>query len=150
VVLEATTDLAENNLRDKLWSAIRAADLLQALPAVHGERIGYLGDALDGRLLAAIDQRFVATVALGVVPADSTIGVSDAELTAAIAPRAVLIALPPPAAPAAAIQQAATDASAVYELRGVPDKLVVFGADRAETEAAPWLQRHLQGRRGPR
>ena len=42
-----------------IWDAMRAIDVLQALAEVHGERIGVLGDALEGRLamvLAALDQ----------------------------------------------------------------------------------------------
>ncbi|MCR9294908.1 MAG: VCBS repeat-containing protein, partial [bacterium] len=57
--------LPTDSMIDGVWQATRAADLLQACPAVHGERIAYVGNALNGELgiyLSAMDQRFIATL----------------------------------------------------------------------------------------
>ena len=50
-----------------IWDNIRALDLLETLPEVDIDRIGFVGDYSDGRagiLTAAFDQRIAATVCI--------------------------------------------------------------------------------------
>ncbi len=128
-----------------VWRAMRAVDVLQSLPEVHGERIGYVSDGRVGSmglLLPALDQRIIASVVGNpeAVRDTASSGCSTAELVAAIAPRAVLIGEPQDEAAGVRMREWVERAAAVYELRGVPERLrLIAHQESLHARVSQWL-----------
>lgn len=139
---------------DGVWQAMRAADLLQATTDVHGERIGFVGDALDGRLglfVAAIDQRFVATFTDTQRLKEASVSSADhsrlGQLIAAVAPRSLRISLPTVPNVATLMKVQANRSGAVFALRKASRKLTVIPSTAVDSETvSKWLQNELKPR----
>lgn len=120
-----------NRLSDYVWQAVRAADVLQACQQVHGEKLGFVGDALDGSLglyVAALDQRFVFTLCdahRSEAPAywEDNPNYSLAELFASVAPRSLYVVVSSDSGLRQSMLSQAEKAEAVFQLRRVPDNL---------------------------
>jgi hypothetical protein len=128
---------SSNTIADLTWQAMRAADVLQGLRPVHAERIGFVGDAVDGQLgmyVAAFDQRFLAAVvdasrARSFEAAKNAKQYSLSELLAATSPRAIMIASPANSELSGELQRQSTTAAAAFGLRRVPTNLRITAAD---------------------
>ena len=144
-----------------IWDAMRAIDVLQALAEVHGERIGVLGDALEGRLamvLAALDQRVIATIAEGVGRVPETgeaTAFSTGELIASVAPRSIWIQATGNERLDGQLKDAASRAAAIFDLRDVASNLHAVNSQRdAVARSDPggayeWLDGRLKRTRRP-
>lgn len=145
----ATSD-TRNPIIDGVWQAMRAADVLQATNEVHGERIGFVGNAMSGKLglyAAALDQRFVATSTIMAQfsnpPEIPTNGYSVAELIAAVAPRALQLATPADTTWSSQAQKA----SPVYAQRKAKGRLAIAPL-RLDTQAVTgWLEKYLPAKK---
>ena len=136
-----------DQITDGVWQAMRAADVLQAMATVHGERIGFVGDAQSGKLglyVAALDQRFIATSTDAgrlthlAIPRDSY---TAAELVAVASPRALRVSLPNNAE----LKEEVKRATAIFALRNAAKRLTI---DSSEKEAqldktSDWLRKEL-------
>jgi hypothetical protein len=138
-------------LIDQIWQVMRAADVLQASNQVHGERIGFVGDAAAGQLglyVAALDQRFIATVTdagrmSGTAASWQSSSYSLAELLASVAPRSLNVVTSQDAVVAAAFKSQGEKAAAVFSLRNVPDNLILSNPTRPADfgeKAYVWLE----------
>ena len=113
-----------HSIIEGVWHAMRAADVLQATEFVHGEKIGFVGNAFHGQLglyVAAIDQRFIATVtdlsnATSLVALDQS-HYSLGELIASVAPRGLSIVRPETSEFATVISHHANLAKPIFQLR---------------------------------
>lgn len=151
----------QTSIADEVWNVMRAADVLQAMDAVHGERIGYVGDARSGQLgiyVAALDQRFIATLtdASDAVSWESaTVGAADdlGELLAATAPRSLRVVLPQNPGAADLLKQHWQRAEPVYGLRKVADNLSLsdepLASLRDNDAEVTWLESRFRRRLGP-
>lgn len=139
---------------DATWQAMRAADVLQARPEVHGERIGFVGDALNGRLglcAAALDQRFVATLTdadrIGRTPVPPTEQYSVADLMAVVAPRALGVAQADGSEAGEFWKSPASNAAKVFALRKASRNLTVelsLADENRRKGAYTWLRSKLR------
>ncbi|MCA9131167.1 MAG: hypothetical protein KDB22_28985, partial [Planctomycetales bacterium] len=142
-----TGDVKTSPAYDDVWQVQRAIDVLQACEIVHGERLGYIGDAAFGQLglyAAAIDQRLVAIYcdaeeATSLAILQTASNHSLAELIATSAPRALRINLPRHAQLAQLVQDQAQIAREVFELRNVPQRLTWNHSGQME-EIYVWLE----------
>jgi hypothetical protein len=124
--------LPTHSIIDSVWQAMRAADLLQACPAVHGERIAYVGNALNGELgiyVSAMDQRFIATLSdvskaatLSAMSTNNHYGLN--EILAATCPRSLAIH-GAAGDVATALSASQPDAIQPFILRNEPTNLVI-------------------------
>lgn len=150
VVLSHTNSQSKSNsLSERIWQAIRAGDVLQAQSGVNAERLAFVSDSLNGDLalaVAALDQRFVATLTATELPRETNANQQFANLPrdfllAAIAPRAISISAPRIARP----QWKATlaEAAQVFTLtkRGQNLQTTDKWLDSAQRK---WLEQRLQ------
>gem|GEM_PF-5169442 len=137
---------ARDPITDGVWQAMRAADVLQATEEVHGERIGFIGNAKSGKLglfVAAMDQRFVAiSTTLDDSSSSSEIPNAEysfAELIASAAPRALQLTV-------TGNKNWIRDgkkASSIYALRKAKGRLEIMSTEFDNANAIGWLQRHV-------
>ena len=121
----------ELDAQEQVWLAMRGIDLLQAIPEVDPEKIGFVSDAHQGvlgTLLSAQDQRVLATVCdlsdtLDWGQYASATTVSLTETIATVAPRAIMLLESPHRLEQVAAASLQKRAQQVYELRAVPDRL---------------------------
>lgn len=139
-------DTARVSTRERVWDIMRAADVLQAANAVHGEKIGFVGGPEGwkfGLYASALDQRFIATS----IQTDSSIPNDLSELVAATAPRALRIVLAPDQVIAEQLSSGVISTNEVYELRKAPKNLLVVDPTN-ETEAidnvVAWFNANLK------
>ena len=145
IVLGELVTQPANALDLAIWKVVRAADVLQATSEVHGERIGFLGNAHMGQLgllAAAIDQRFIASVAGCSESPNSSMPNADevSDLLACISPRAIKLILPEDATVSRKLKENAALATDSYQLRGANKKLSVEEHRPLEApEVISWL-----------
>lgn len=139
---------------DSTWQSMRAADVLQARREVHGEKLGYVGGALLGRLglyVAALDQRFIATLTDSRRFGEFSVQPSEryrvTELMALVAPRSLGVALADDSQARGAWKSHANNAAKVFSLRKASKNLMgdlslADGDDRAKAFA--WFRSKLR------